>query len=261
MNTIFDKFIGFNSLSKTLRFELIPVGKTFESIKNQKLPTESCDIFASDQNRNNYYEEMKKILDSAHKELLESALKHFDQNSAERGQTCNWQKLQHAYIDYQKSDKNFEQKKILDKTTAYYRNIIVDALKSDKLYSLLTDSTPKNYISKALEKDENNPALLAFNGFATYFKGFQENRKNIYSNEAQTTSAANRAINENFPKFMTCCRIYNLLKQKYPEIIAQISDELEDYLQEQSLDEVFNIESYGKFLAQSGIDWFNALLD
>lgn len=58
------------SLSKTLRFELKPIGKTLEHI-------EKSGILAQDQHRAESYVEVKKIIDEYHKAFIESVLKDF----------------------------------------------------------------------------------------------------------------------------------------------------------------------------------------
>ena len=70
---LYDDFIGLYSLSKTLRFELKPIGKTLEYIrKNKHFPQETGpDIFEKDWDRNCYYDKMKELLDQAHKNLLQ----------------------------------------------------------------------------------------------------------------------------------------------------------------------------------------------
>ena len=41
-----------------------------------------------------------------------------------------------------------------------------------------------------------------FERFTTYFTGFHENRKNMYTDKEQSTAIAYRLIHENLPKFM-----------------------------------------------------------
>lgn len=256
--TIYNDFIGLNNISKTLRFELKPIGKTLEYIKKSKIFSneETPDIYENDQKRNDYYPEMKKILDNAHKTLLQEGLSDFSKTNP----TCDWTELQKAYLDYQKSDKTVDDKKRLEKVQAQFRDFIVNTLKNHSLYNDITNSTPSGYIKNEFKKNPDQLALKTFNRFATYFSGFQQNRKNIYTKEAQTTGAANRAINDNFPKFMECCRIFNALKTKYPQLIEQAENELKAHLNGETLDNIFKIANYGNVLAQSGISYFNTII-
>lgn len=240
----FDRFTRLNSLSKTLRFELRPVGKTLDKIKESG-------VFEHDMKRAAVYPEMKRILDEAHKKLLQEALLRADIE--------DWSDLEQAYEDFRR-DNSQEHKKKLENVQQVFRKKIVEALKKHPDFANLTAATPSDFIKKLLQQDTVPSDVEMFDGFATYLNGFQENRKNIYSVEAQATSAANRAINENFPKFMMCVRIFGVLGEKYPEIIDQAENELRDYLNGRNLKDVFKIGSYGRFLPQTGIDDLNTLI-
>lgn len=67
--TFFEPFTNQFQLSKTLRFELIPQGKTLDNIVDKGL-------LLQDQNRANSYQEMKKTIDEYHKWFIELALKN-----------------------------------------------------------------------------------------------------------------------------------------------------------------------------------------
>lgn len=53
---VFNQFTGLYSLSKTLRFELRPIGKTLEHIEKKRL-------IAQDEQRAREYEKVKDIID------------------------------------------------------------------------------------------------------------------------------------------------------------------------------------------------------
>ena len=240
----FDQFIRLNSLSKTLRFELRPIGNTLDNFKK-------AGIFERDMKRAEAYPGMKRILDEAHKRLLQEGLA--------QAEIQNWSDLEKAYEDFRK-DKSPENKKKLENVQQSFRKKIVEALKKHPDFANLTAATPSDFIKELLKGEDVSVDVEMFDGFATYMSGFQENRKNIYSDEAQTTSAANRAINENFPKFMMCVRILGVLSDKYPEIIDQAENELQDYLNGRKLADIFKTDAYSRFLPQTGIDELNTLI-
>ena len=66
--SIFNSFTNSYQLSKTLRFELIPIGKTLGHIENKGL-------LQADANRAASYQKMKKTIDEYHKYFIEFALK------------------------------------------------------------------------------------------------------------------------------------------------------------------------------------------
>lgn len=62
-----EQFINYYPLSKTLRFSLIPVGKTEDNF-NKKL------LLENDKQRAENYEKVKSYIDRFHKEYIKSAL-------------------------------------------------------------------------------------------------------------------------------------------------------------------------------------------
>src|SRR3989338_5215974 len=64
----FDSLTNLYSLSKTLRFELKPVGKTQKLLDDNK-------IFEKDEKRAESYKEAKKYFNALHREFIDEALK------------------------------------------------------------------------------------------------------------------------------------------------------------------------------------------
>lgn len=236
-------------LSKTVRFELKPVGRTMQTFKEKFL--------ASDQKRADAYPKVKELIDGKHKELLEDVLSSMPPQE--------WSELAKAYEVYGKSDKGKEAKDALAKRQTEFRKGIVDQLKKDERYGLLTEATPKKLFAflqeKAMAAGEPLPdELKTFLGFASYFAGYQENRKNIYSDQPLATAVANRAINENFPKFLQNAAILAHIGERYPDILSDAEKELAPILNGRKLASLFDVQSYGSCLAQSGIETFNNVL-
>ena len=69
MALIADEFLGQYSLSKTLKFELVPQGKTKDLIKNL-----DDSILAIDAKRAAEYKNVKKILDDYYRFFIEQVL-------------------------------------------------------------------------------------------------------------------------------------------------------------------------------------------
>jgi CRISPR-associated protein Cpf1 len=65
-----EDFTNLYSLSKTLRFELIPVGKTLECIEKNGL-------LHQDEQRAESYKKVKKIIDEYHKAFIADAFKAY----------------------------------------------------------------------------------------------------------------------------------------------------------------------------------------
>lgn len=248
---VFGEFVGQYQVSKTLRFELKPVGRTMETFKERFLQ--------NDIRRNDNYESAKELLDGEHKALLERVLSNPPPD-------IDWGILEKGHEDYRRSDKSKEAKTDLANVQMDFRKMISALLKTDEAYKFLTAATPEKMFaemrhrleSAGVEKPE---ALETFSGFAGFFVGYQENRRNIYSDEAQATSAAYRAINENFAKFYDDCRLFRYIAETYQSIVSEASAELSQFLPEgTTLDSLFCSAAYSKFLSQVGIDFFNQVL-
>lgn len=258
---MFEKFIGGYKLTKMLRFELKPVGKTLVNIQNSG-------VLDRDLARSREYQTIKNLLDAEHKALIERTLNNFDEivlTDSNGKVEVDWSSLAAAYDAFRKSPKEKVDRDSLDKVTAEYRKLIVSAFRSDAHYDELTETTPSKFLKTMIKvaEGEGRPpeaAVEMYSKFACYLKGFQENRMNIYSSDACVTSAANRAINENFPKFIDCCTIITHLSQKYPSIVGAAESELSGVLRGRRLMDVFSIANYSKALSQTAITDINNII-
>ena len=244
-----DSFTRKYKLAKTLRFELRPIGKTLQTFREKFLP--------GDERRDVAYPGVKELLDDQHKALLERTLSN--------PPPLDWERLARACEEYRSSDKSKEAKDALAAEQAAFRKALAAHFKSDEAFALLTAPTPQKLFKSlqdeyARKKVPLPDDLATFLRFSCYFKGYQENRQNIYSDEPQATAAANRAVNENFQKFLENIRIVRHISEKYPEILADAERELSPLLKGKSLASLFEPAAYGGFLAQSRIDFFNSVL-
>lgn len=236
-----EKFIGLYPVQKTLRFELIPQGNTLEHIKNKGLIVE-------DYKRAEEYKKAKVIIDNYHKTYIEKSLKN---------PNTDWNELVVVIENFRK-DKSPLNKKKLEKIQEKKRKEITKLFEGSKdIFSekLFTDILPSFTVN-----ENDRKVLEGFNRFTTYFRGFHENRKKIYSDEAKNGAIAYRIVNENLPKFYDNVRAYNLIKKDMREVIDNTQKELKDYLKGNSLDEIFCIDYYNNLLSQQGIDFFNEVV-
>ena len=237
------QFIGIYPVSKTLRFELRPVGKTQEWIEKYK-------VLENDESKAADYPVVKKLIDEYHKVCIRESMKNV---------RLDWGPLKEAIEDYQKT-KSDEAKKRLETEQAMMRKQIAVAIKDFKHYKELTAATPSDLITSVLPEFSDNEALKSFRGFASYFIGFQENRNNIYSSDAISTSVPYRLVHENFPKFLSNLEVYNKIKATCPEIIQQASEEMQPFLEGVMVDDIFSLDFYNSLLTQDGIDFFNRVI-
>lgn len=253
--TTINKFCGQGngySRSITLRNKLIPIGKTADNLKQ---------FLEKDQERADSYPEIKKLIDEVHRGFIEDTLTNF---------SFVWEPLFGDFELYQNEkdkSKKATKKKDLEKFQSGARKKIVEAFKKhpdydklfkDGLFKELLPALIKNSSDSEISNKEE--ALKVFDRFSTYFVGFHENRKNMYSEEEKSTAISYRIVNENFPKFYANVKLYNYLKENFPQIISDTEESLKNHLNGKRLDEVFNVEAFNDVLAQSGIDFYNTVI-
>ena len=237
------QFIGIYPVSKTLRFELRPIGQTQEWIDKNK-------ILECDEQKSEDYPKVKALIDDYHKVCIRESLKdvHFD-----------WNPLRVALAEYQQM-KSDESKAALEKEQTSMRKQIAAAIKDFRHYKELTAPTPQKLIDDVFPGIYEDEALKSFHRFAMYFRGFQENRNNIYSSEAISTGVPFRLVHDNFPKFLADLEVYENIKMACPEVIEQVSTEMQPFLEGVMIDDIFTLDFFNSLLTQDGIDFFNQVL-
>ena len=235
------QFIGTYPVSKTLRFELKPIGRTQEWMEKNH-------VLENDGKRAEHYPRVKELIDSYHKKCINESLKNVH---------LDWRPLRDAIENY-RHNKTVEAKKGLEEAQNKMRNEICKKLSEFEHYKeLVKADTPSKLINDILPHEES---LDAFDKFAVYFEGFQENRRNIYSNKAISTSVAYRLVHDNFPKFLANLEVFENIRVICPEVIQQVSSEMASFLNGINIEDVFTIEYYNFVLTQDGIDFFNQIL-
>lgn len=263
-------FTNLYQLSKTLRFELIPIGKTLEHI-------ESKEILKNDQDLAMSYKEMKKTIDGFHKYFIELAM-----SEVKLTQLNVYSELYSASPEIKKAD-DFKDK--LQKVQTALRKEIVAGFNSGKAKEIFSNIDKKELITIELERwlpqnkivknreewdkksNEEREGLFfldeRFKNFTTYFTGFHENRKNMYTDKEQATAIAYRLIHENLPKFLDNIRTYEALKQ-IPELREKceiLYKNIKEYLKKiRNIDEAFELEYYNEVLTQRDIDVYNLII-
>ena len=230
-----DSFINQYSLSKTLKFRLIPEGKTVENIKSITLP--------EDIKRSENYEELKKIIDSYHIYHIENSLNDF-----------KLEKLNEYIEIFQKVTKEDRDKKSILILENSLRKQIASAIYDKELFS-------KKILGKVLEvcdDEKERKVIESFNQFSSYLTGFNENRKNIYTAEEKSTSVAYRIVNQNLPKFLDNINVYK--KVKDIESVLNFDTSNFKVAHGLKLDDIFTNDYFNFVLNQSGIDAFNELI-
>ena len=164
---IADCFTGIYPVSKTLRFELKPIGRTQEYIDKHG-------ILDDDLKRADDYKVVKKIIDEYHKYFIDNALKEI-----------RLQGLDEYYRLYMISKRNDFDNKQFEKMQASLRKQIAERFTSHKQYkSLFSPELLKDVLMEYTQgKTEEHELIREFSDFTTYFTGFHQNRQNMYTDE------------------------------------------------------------------------------
>lgn len=246
----FSDFTGLFSLSKTLRFELKPIGKTLENIEKKGLLEE-------DENRAENYKKVKKLIDEYHKNFIEKALSSLTEKEKEE-----FRKLLDEYFECYDNNKKDE----LVTCAANLRKHIADIFKNENNKATFERIFGKELIRedllKAVKSDDECELIGEFNDFTTYFTGFNENRKNMYSAEEKSTAIACRLINENLPKFIDNIKIFEKISHvtEMKSNIEELQKNLNSELNGATVTEFFELSFYGSLLTQSQIETYNLIL-
>ena len=267
-----NQFVQKYAISKTLRFSLIPEGETLAHIHKNGL-------LEQDAKRASDYERAKTIIDEFHKSFIERTLeKHILPIDLLK-------EFEIIYLKDNDSKTEIDKKKFITiqdtlrkhisdaftKHAEYKRLFGKELIKEDVVFwlesELIAAQKNKAKDSVILDLNEDITIIKSFDKFTTYFSGFHENRKNIYTAEAHSTSISYRIIHENLPKFIQNKQNYNFLQRnddKYPDIIhhlknAEIFKTIEDS-NNADPDSIFDLAHFNSTLTQSGIDQYNHVI-
>lgn len=150
-----------------------------------------------------------------------------------------------------------------------FGNKLIESYKDKEEKNKIIDSDLIQFINSAepsqldsMSQDEAKKLVKEFWGFTTYFVGFFDNRKNMYTSEDKSTGIAYRLINENLPKFIDNMEAFKKAIAK-PEIQANMEElysNFAEYLNVESIQEMFQLDYYNMLLTQKQIDVYNAII-
>lgn len=243
MKNFYDCFHNLFKVSKTLRFELIPIGKTKEYFAEY--------ILKEDEKKAILYQKIKKYCDEYHKYFINECLDNFNDE--------NFKCLLIQYTEFfNRQNLSEKEEKEFSSIEKLLRQKISDRFTKNSKYNTLFG---KDMINKNLQEYyKNNNEILeeikVFEKFTTYFSGFDTNRKNMYSNEEKHTSIAYRLINENLPIYLKNIKAFNKISENIPEIKNTIKQNLG-----LDCDEYFStVENYTHVLNQRQIEEYNLII-
>ena len=289
------EFTNLYQLSKTLRFELKPEGKTketfkqwLEELKNSELVVDNDgNLFAKDKNIKEAYLAIKPIMDRLHEQFIEMSLLSKEAKQID---------FSEYFEAYKKKNVKAEMENGLRKAFAmpfrYAGQCFIEEIskaqkdgkeiktKKDKQYECLTDAKMYNYLSanvKVLaEQNDFDEQTLAkhieqFKGFWGYLDGYNQNRENYYEVDKEaSTAVATRIVHENLPTFCSNALRFERRKDEYLYIYRYLKENSretkiknskgEEIDVEAISDEVFQIRHFNECLAQTQIEEYNRII-
>lgn len=239
-------FIGCYSLSKTLRFELKPIGRTAEAIVESG-------ILEKDAHRAESYQKVKKLIDRYHKAYIAQCLSYFH---------FNGEMLDEFYELYSKSQRTDDDVHRMGALQDALRTAVGKALRGEEAYKrIFSKELIREDLPEFLEELDEKNMVEEFREFTTYFTGFHENRKNMYSDDAQHTAIGFRLVHENLPKFIDNMRVFALVAQSpVAEHFPELYKDMESYLNVEEVGEMFNLQYYNMVLTQEQIEVYNGII-
>ena len=149
-------------------------------------------------------------------------------------------------------ENKFENKE--EKVKITYQDLFAGELikiKKKKIHNFIFQIYQNNEVFEKLE------IIKAFDNFSSYFKGFFDNRKNIFSADDKTTSIAHRIVDINFSKFLQNCEVVKKLRKFCPQCIEKAEKILANEGLNDSVEHVFSLDNYNCCLTQEQIDLYN----
>lgn len=250
--TNYNDLTGLYSLSKTLRFELKPIGKTLDNIEKKGL-------IAQDEQRAEEYVKVKEIIDSYHKAFISMCLSRLKLKLESDG---NSDSLTDYITIGSKSNRTEADDKEFELIKTNLRKQIVAAFKKGGTYSdLFKKELIQKHLPEFVSDIDDKQMVDNFSKFTTYFTGFHENRKNMYSDEDKSTAIAYRLIHENLPMFIDNMKSFakvaeSEISRSFPEIESAFAE----YLNVNSIAEMFSLDYFTETLTQEQIAVYNYII-
>lgn len=238
-----EAFLNRYPISKTLRFSLIPIGKTEEHFNNALM-------LKNDKIRAEKYDKVKKYIDRYHKYFIDEILSDLNPEGIK----------EYAELYFKNNKTEKEQKNVVLLEEKLRKSIADSFTRSSQYKALFGKEMIEEILPSFLTEQEELNDVEAFYGFTTYFTSFYENRKNIYSEKEQTTAISYRCINENLPRFLDNVKKFDIVKENLPnETIEELNKFVFSFVGFY-VEDIFSVDYYNFVLSQTGIDKYNNII-
>lgn len=168
------------------------------------------------------------------------------------------------YLYHNIRNKTEDIQKALSKVRDNLRKQIVVQLTKNEIFKRidkkeLIQNDLIDFVKNEPDANEKIALISEFRNFIVYFKGFHENRKNMYSDEEKSTSIAFRLIHENLPKFIDNMEVFAKIQNTS---ISENFDAIQKELCPESVAfaDMFELGYFNRTLSQKQIDTYNIVI-
>ena len=235
---LYDELTNLYPIQKTLRFSLIPQGKTRDWLTERQ-------IIGTDEHMAESYKIIKKMIDCYHKKVIAESLE--------------MAQLSEVLLD--KYKETVRQADDLDDIELALRKEVAGVLASHHDFKkLFGKEMVLEQLPKIAETNEEYQAIQEFARFTSYLTNYHDIRKNLYSKDKKEGTVAYRLIHENLPKHLGNTKVYEKICSTDVDIYSEIR-KLEEFLGDIDLGNMFNIYGFNQVLSQKGIDRYNQVIN
>ena len=240
------------SLSKTLRFELRPIGKTLEHIEQKGL-------IEQDEQRATEYAEVKTFIDRYHKAFIAMCMKKCQLKLTDTGNLDSLEEYETLLSKSQRNKKDEENLSTIKNNLR--KQIVASFVKGGSYNDLFNKELIEKHLPEFLTDEEERRLVEHFHKFTTYFTGFHENRKNMYSDKEKSTAIAHRLIDENFPLFHDNMRSFkNIANSEVANHFLEIEKAYKQHLNVEHIGDMFQLNYFSNTLTQEQIEVYNNVI-
>lgn len=282
MKRYFNEFTNKYALSKTLMFELKPVGKTQQMLEENK-------VFAVDWAIQDKYKRTRPYINRLHRKFIRESLsgisfialdEYWDKLRAVKAITretsSSRKKVLHKALEkeekrlrkqvvsqFDATAKDWVENKYKDIKFSKKNHNILFEKNGEKVFALLKklygheddtviESTHVNPETGKIEKKKIS-IFDSWKGFSGYFEKFFKTRENFYQDDGKASAIATRVIDENLRRFCENMQDFAKIKEVVDCSVVEENFEIK-------LTNIFSLDFYNKCAAQTGIDIYNKVL-
>jgi len=257
-NNKFDKMRGIFPLSKTIAFQLIPIGKTQEHL-TAKNTTENAEVLAED------YKNLKGAADRVHKRFIEETLKKFHLKYLSDGEQDSIQEYAEIYLDPSvgSDEKDYLLNEIIENLKAQVSKAFENAEFTENqqmLEALASQNLLKKILPAEQLTEEERTSLGRLQKYTSYMRPYFTMRDRIYRADEKGHTIPVRIVEDNLPIHLSNVHTFLSLPTEVVDGAYDIFNLIAPFLQAYNLEDVFTPSFYSTLCPQSAIDAYNQLI-